>query len=358
MRANMKHSMRMLVLLTVTLMTMQSVRAADGPPPAQVKVGKVTQQEVAQNRSVIGVLYYERTSEISTEVAGLVKTVRVSQGDHVKQGDILVELNSEILDQEIALTRTRIEQAQLRIENTRKNFERLDKLYKQAGVSEKDFDDAEYTYQDARKEKQASENTLKKLLIQKQRSIIAAPFDGIILTKDVDSGAWVQQGKQLVSLGSSEDLFVRAPIAENLLQFVEMGATVPVTVTAFEQQISGTVIDIDPVADVKTKNVFLKIKIAPLPLVAQNLSATVHVPAGPKQQLQVLPRAAVIKFQGKDFIYTVKEGKAAILPVNIVTFMGESVAVDDAYITPGLSVVVEGNERLRPDQPVTIAGEI
>lgn len=354
----MKCSMRTLVLLTVTLMMMQPVRAEDGPPPAQVKVTKVKQQEVAQTRSVIGVLYYERTSEISTEVAGLVDSVRVSQGDHVKQGDVLVELNTEILEQEIALTRTRIEQAQLRISMTRKNFERLDKLYKQAGVSEKDFDDAEYTYQDAQKEKQAAENNLKKLLIQKRRSVISAPFDGIILAKDVDTGAWVQQGKQLVSLGSSEDVFVRAPIAEDLLRFVETGSTVPVTITAFELQVKGTVIDIDPVADVKTKNIFVKIKIAPLPLMAQNMSATVHVPAGPKQQLQVLPRAAVVKFQGKDFIYTVKDGKAAILPVNIVTFTGESVAVDNPYIVPGMVVVVEGNERLRPDQPVTVAGEI
>lgn len=357
MRVEMKYRVHVLVLLTVIFGISQPGGAADAPPPAGVVVSKVVQQEVSQNRSVIGVLYYERISNISTEVAGLVETVQVSQGDHVKLGDTLVVLNTEILEQEIALTRTRIEQAQLRIGNTQKNFKRLEKLYKQAGVSEKDFDDAEYAYQDAQKEKQANEDTLKKLLIQKKRSVIAAPFAGIILTKDVDSGAWVQQGKQLVSLGSSEDLFVRAPIAENLLQFVEIGANVPVSVTAFGQQTSGTVVDIDPVADVKTKNIFLKIKIAPLPLIAQNMSATVHVPASTKQKLQVLPRAAVIKFQGKDFIYTVKENKAAILPVNIVTFMGESVAVDNPYIVPGMIVVVEGNERLRPDQPVTIAGE-
>lgn len=331
--------------------------AADGPPPANVVVAKVTQQEMAQTRSVIGVLYYERFSDISTEVSGLVDAVKVSQGDRVKKGDVLVELNTEILEQEIALTRTRLEQAELRIDNTRKNFKRLEKLYNESGVSEKDFDDAHYTYQDAQKEKQATQDSLKKLLIQKRRSVITAPFGGIILSKDVDSGAWVQQGRQLVKIGSSEDLYVRAPIAENMLQFIEMGESVPVTITAFQLEIQGTVVDIDPVADVKTKNVFLKINIPSLPLVAQNMSATVHVPASSKRQLSVFSRAALIKFQGKDFVYTVKEGKAAILPVNIITFMGESVGVDNPYIVPGMSVVVEGNERLRPDQPVMVAGE-
>jgi len=359
MREGGKGSVSIVLLLGVicAMCIFSGLAAAQGPPPARVIVSKVMEQEIAQSRSVIGILYYERTSDISTEVAGLVEVVRVNQGDNVRAGDVLVELNTEILDQEIVLTRTRIAQAELRIINTQKNFKRLENLFENKGVSEKDFDDALYAYQDAQKEKQANEDNLKKLLIQKKRSVITAPFAGVILTKNVDSGAWVQQGKQLVSLGSINDLYVRAPIAEALLQYIRMGEEVPVIITAFGEEKSGTVVDIDPVADVKTKNVFLKIKIEPLPLVAQNMSAMVHVPASPKTQLRVLPRAAIIKNQGRDFVYTIKEGKASILPVHVVTFMGEKVAVDNPYIVAGMDVVVEGNERLRPDQPVVIAGE-
>ena len=84
------------------------------------------------------------------------------------------------------------------------------------------LDSAYKIRQIAEKEKQAKEDTLQKLLIQKRRSQIKAPYDGIILTKDVDVGAWVQQGKKLVSIGSSSDLYVRAPVAENFLQFIEV----------------------------------------------------------------------------------------------------------------------------------------
>jgi multidrug efflux pump subunit AcrA (membrane-fusion protein) len=167
----------------------------------------------------------------------------------------------------------------------------------------------------------------------------------------------VQPGKQLVSIGSSEDLIVRAPIAESTLQFIEIGQQVPVTINAYGKEIMGTIADIDPVADLKTKNVFLKISIPELPLVAQNLSATVSVPVSDRRNLSIISRAALIKFQGKDFVYTIKDGKAAILPVNIVTFLGDRVGVDNPYIQPGMELVVEGNERLRPDQPVAVAGE-
>ncbi len=330
---------------------------AAGPPPAKVVVAKVVQEEVSENQSVIGVLYYERTSDVSTEVGGLVESIKVNQGEKVKKGDLLVSLNTEILDSEISLTRIRIEQISLRIENAKKNYERLEKIYRQAGVSEKIYDDALFTYRDAEMEKQASQDSLNKLLIQKRRSRITAPFDGIILSKDVDAGAWVQQGKKLVAIGSSTDLFVRAPVAENLLQFIEIGEKVAVTITAFNKKVEGKIVNIDPVADVKTKNVFLKINIPPLPLVAQNMSASVYVSSSPKRKLSILLRAALVKFQGKDFVYTVKEGKAAILPVNIVSYMGDRIGVDNPYIVPGMVVVVEGNERLRPDQAVSVMGE-
>ena len=330
---------------------------AGGPLPSQVRVAAVVEEEVSQTRAVIGLLYYDRISEISTELAGLVDRVEVKQGDRVKKGDPLVILNTEILDKEISYQKSRIEQIELRIANAKKNFSRLERLFDKSGVSEKEYDDALFTYQDAQKEKQAVQATLEKLLIQKTRSHIPAPFDGIILTKDVDSGSWVQPGKQLVSIGSSDDLFVRAPIAETTLQYIERGQEVPVTITAFNTELQGIIVDIDPVADMKTKNVFLKISVPPLPLVAQNMSATVSVPVSERLKLSIFSRAALVKFQGEDFVYTVKEGKAAILPVNIVAFLGDRVGVDNPSIVPGMSLVVEGNERLRPDQPVVVAGE-
>ena len=331
--------------------------AADGPPPAKVRTAPVIQEEVSKNRPVIGVLYYERTSNISTELAGLVDRVEVNQGDKVSEGTALVRLNTDILDKEITYQKALIERINLKIANAKKNYIRLERLFNNSGVSEKDYDDALFTYQDAQKEKTAIEATLQKMLIQKKRSIIPAPFDGIILSKDVDSGSWVQQGKQLVSIGSTKDLSIRAPIAETTLQFFERGQSVDVTINAFNREMKGTIVDIDPVADLKTKNIFLKIKIPEQPLVAENMSATVQVPISKKQKLSILSRAAVIKFQGKDFVYTVKDGKAAIMPINIVAYLGERVGTDTPYIVPGMRLVVEGNERLRPDQPVVVEGE-
>ena len=285
------------------------------------------------------------------------KTVKVREGDLVKEGSPLVSIDTEILNKEIALSQTRVEQIELRIQHAKKNYKRLEELYAKDGVSERDYDDALYIYQDSLKEKQAAEDRLATLLIKKRKSVITAPFDGVILEKKIDTGDWVQQGKLLISIGSTNDLFVRVPVAETLLQFINIGEQVPVEVNAFKKEISGTIEDIAPTADPQTKNIFLKIRIPAMEKVAANMSATVFVPTSTPKKLSIIPRDALIKFQGKDFVYSVKDNKAAILPVNIVTFLGDKIGADTQYFVPGMPVVIEGNERLQPDQPVTIAGE-
>lgn len=330
---------------------------AQEQPPAKVMTAAVTQREVAKNRPFIGLVFYDRQSKTSSEVAGLVEEVTVSAGDRVAKGIPLVHLNTDILDTEIALARTRVDQTSLQAELARKNFERQKSLLASRGASQKKYDDAQYDLQNARMEKVAANQTLDKLLLEKKKSTITAPFDGVILEKLLDSGDWVQQGGPVVSIGSSNDLFIRVPVGEKLMPFIQLGEEVNITITAFNKEITGTIDTIEPLADAKTKNIFVKIRISPLELIAENMSATVHLPISAKQQLAILPRDALIKFQGGDFVYTVKEGKAAILPVNIVTFLGDQVAADNPYFVAGMPVVIEGNERLRPDQPVVVGEE-
>lgn len=175
--------MRLLhTLLAITLM-LPTLATAQEMPPAKVIVTKVIQEDIAQNQSMLGTLYYERVSHVSTELAGLVAMVHVKEGDRIKKGTSLFVLNTEILDIDIKLTKTRIAQIALRIENAEKNFKRLERLYAKEGVSEKDYEDALYSHQDEIKEKQALEDGLQKLLIQKNGATSKHPLTGWYSTR-------------------------------------------------------------------------------------------------------------------------------------------------------------------------------
>ncbi len=349
--------MRFFLLVIMFFLSLALNGLCQEPPPAKVKTTPVTQEDVARNKAFLGLLYYDRMSHVASEVAGLVEKVEVRAGSIVDEKTLLVQLNTDLLDQDIELGKTRVAQAALEIESAKRDFERQKSLLQKKGASQKKYDDARFALKNARMEKEAAGQSLKRLELQREKSLISAPFQGVILEKQVDSGDWVQQGGQVVTIGASESLFVKVPVGERLLQYIHKGTEVDVTINAFGTAIKGVIDSIDPRADAKTKNVFVKVRIPPVQNSAENMSATVHLPISAKQQLSIIPRDALIKFQGQDFVYTIKDGKAAILPVNIVTFLGNRVAADNPYFVSGMEVITEGNERLRPDQPITVMAE-
>ncbi|MCL7488870.1 MAG: efflux RND transporter periplasmic adaptor subunit [Desulfobulbaceae bacterium] len=346
--------MRILLLFLISSIFSLATGHAQEQPPAKVVVRHITREVVAENQTFIGVLDYDRTSRVSSEVAGLVQDVLVREGQRMKKGDPLIRLDTEILDQEIAMYETRIQQDQLSIDHARKNLTRFEKLLARKGTSERIYDDTLHEYQDLRMEKKLSGIELEKLLTRQRKSVIKAPFDGIILEKNIETGDWVQQGKQLVSIGSLNDTIIRVPAEESILRFIAVGDKVPLTINALGREMTGTILQISPKADIRTKNIFIKVAIAPFDDMIANMSATVHLPTSDARELSIIPRDALVRFEGKDFVYTVKEGKASLVPVTPVTFLGRTVGADDPHLTEGLPVVVEGNERLRPDQPVTM----
>jgi len=349
--------MRVLKILLILLFLNGSLVYAQNEPPARVVTSKIVFQNVAHNRSFIGTLYYERISHLSSEVTGLVTKINVRTGDKVNQDSSLIYLDRQILEKEILIHKTRIEQEKLNINHMQKKYHRVESLFKKGTISENDYDDAEFALKEALLKEKSAGTILEKLLIQKSQKVIKAPFDGIILEKNVDSGDWVQPGKVLLRIGSVNDLFIKVPVAETMLKFISQGQKVPVIITAYNKKMVGTIENLSPEADAKTKNIFLKIRIPMLNRVAENMSATVFIPTSTEKKLAMISRDALVDFQGKDFVYTIKEKKAVMLPINIVTYLDNMVGADNEHFVQGMPIVVEGNERLQPGQAVVTAGD-
>ncbi|MBW1911826.1 MAG: efflux RND transporter periplasmic adaptor subunit, partial [Deltaproteobacteria bacterium] len=316
---------------------------------------------VAENTPIIGVLYFDRVSGLSTEVAGMVKSVHFREGDRIKRGAVLLNLSTDFIDKEIELAETRIDEISVRIERADKDLERYGTLVRHKAIREKVHEDVGFERRELIKQRDALRKQLEitrlkkaKSIIRAPLSIIRAPFDGIVLAKGMDVGDWIDPGKEFCRIGSTEDVFVKVPIAEELLPYSGKGDIVNVTINAFDKRVRGKIAGILPVADPRTKNVMLKIRLPQMEIVVENMSATVYVPVSKRKRLKLIPRDALVNFQGKDIIYTVKEGKAAVLPIHIVAFVDEFAALDNKEIPKGMIVVVDGNDRLRPGQPVQI----
>jgi membrane fusion protein (multidrug efflux system) len=323
-------------------------------PPAKVVVARIQEKTVVENTPIIGVLYFDKVSSLSTEVAGLVKSVHFREGDRVKKGGVLLTLNTDFIDKDIELAVTKIEQISVQIEKTDKDLTRFKRLYHQQAIPEREYDDVGFKRRDLIKQRDALKKQLEIARLKKAKSFIQAPFNGVILAKKAEVGDWIAPGRELCRIGSSEDVFVKVPVAEELLVYSNKGHVVDVTVNAFDKKLKGTIVGIMPVADARTKNVMLKIRLPRMETAVENLSATVFVPVSGRKRLKLVPRDALVTLQGKDIVFTVNDNKAVPVPIHIVSFLGEFAGIKTSDVPDGTMVVVDGNERLRPEQPVEI----
>jgi RND family efflux transporter MFP subunit len=352
---------RIFLILSVLLFPVLASAQRGDAPPARVRVAEVAEKERAENAGFVGLVYFDRVSGLSAEVAGQVETSEYRAGDTVNADEVLATLNTDFLDKDIALEKAQIEQVNVRIKKAEKNLRRYRDLFRQEAASEIDYDNLNFDYQELVQQRAVIRQRLAKIELQREKCVIRSPFDAVILEKNVEPGEWVNPGGMLYRLGASSDVFVKVPVAENLFPYAQKARNVEVVLNAYDRRVSGEVIGLLPEAEAQTKNILLKVRLGALSdigvSVAENMSATVFLPVSETKTLRVFPRDALVKDRGNNVVYVVEDGKAAVKPVNVVAYMGTEVGVDNENIEPGMSVVVDGNERLNPGQPVQIAEE-
>ena len=107
-------------------------------PPLLVTTVVVEEGAIQKMSDFVGITYFARISEVATDLEGLVTRINFDEGDRVKKGDELVQLDSQILEAEIAGAWAAFEQNQVDLENARRDFERIDGLFKEGSISETD----------------------------------------------------------------------------------------------------------------------------------------------------------------------------------------------------------------------------
>ncbi len=343
------------IIIALALVMGANIAPALAQPPAKVVVTKVFEKETTKSNLIMGVIDFDKSSGISSEISGLIKSQNITEGAVIKKGFALVHMNTDFIENSIAMTRMEIEQIEIKIQSTQRNLDRYDILLKKDITSKKMFEDYADMLKEQQKQKEITTKKLERLKLEKQKSVIYAPFDGVILEKYKNEGEWLNPGEPVCLLASRDDMVVSVAVSEDLIPFMQSGTKVSFSVPALNRSFTGKIIPFAPVEDIKSKTFKIKIAAPHFKEALQNMSVAVNVPVSKKMKLKMIKRDALVLFQGKNFVYTVKEGKAKILPVNIVSYEDEYMGVDNPYIVPGMPVVVDGNDRLRPDQDVTVA---
>ena len=321
-----------------------------GPPPARVTVAQVKTGMVAPQSEFIATIFYQEISETASETSGLATDVRFEEGLRVTKGQILVTLGSDILRKRLKAAKLKYEQVLSELEIARIDLKRRQALYEKKSISEQAYDENRYRVIGSEKHAASLNAQVEQLAIELEKKIIRAPFDGVVIKRHVDRGEWISEGETVAVIGKDDIVDIVAQLPEQLIQYVKIG--MQVTATANGQDFKGTVNAIVPKGDVSTRTFPVKIRTPNRFALIEGMSAKVTMPKGEVKKTLIVPRDAVIAKFDQTVVFTAQDGKAAMLPVQVIGFEGLDAGVASPDLKEGMLVVVDGNERLRNGQGI------
>ncbi|MFP4314904.1 MAG: efflux RND transporter periplasmic adaptor subunit [Desulfovibrionales bacterium] len=326
--------------------------AQQDPRPALVVVSESEQGLINPTTGFVGTIYFAEVSQVAAELSGLIMSLTFEEGRPVQKNAPLVRLNSELLETKIHSQHAQLLQVRAQLESEQRTLSRMEQLFQKGNVSEQEYDLARFNEMAMSRRAESLEADLQRLKIELRKSTIAAPFQGIVLERHVSPGEWVNPGDPVATIADTSTADVIVNIPEAVIPFVGVGSSVIVQVRDSER--TGVVHAVIPLGDESSRTIPVKIRVHETNGLAQGMQARVFLPTGPQQEAIIVPRDALISRRGQNFIYAAVDGAALMIPVQILGYQGNSIGVSGEGLQPGLDIVIKGNERLQPGQPVQI----
>lgn len=249
---------------------------------------------------------------ISPEMNGRIEKIHVKKGQRVKDGQLLVSLNSDAIDNQIKGVKSSLELAT-------KTFQKLDTLWKQNIGSEID-------YLSAKNNKESLESQLETLVAQKRMSQIKAPFNGIVDKIFPKKGELAMPGVPVIEFVNLSKLSVTADVSESFIGLINTGQIVELSFSALpDLKIKTPVKRVSKVITSASRTFEIEMEIDnPEEKIKPNIVSTIKINDFSSDKAFVVPSLAIRKDITGNYVYIVenKEDK------NIVS---------KKYVKPGLS---------------------
>jgi RND family efflux transporter MFP subunit len=346
------------------------------PKPLVVPLATAREIVSGGNRTLLNASGYvtaRRDATVSSKVTGLVMEILVEEGMRVIAGQVLARLDASNIEASLRLAearsasvRTAVGETRASLELAERELERVRRLSAAKVVSESEIDraSAEASVLRARLERQSAEIVVaeREAAVWRQQfedTVIRAPFDGIVTSKNAQPGEIISPMSAgggftrtgictIVDMGSLE---VEVDVNESYINRVTPGQPVVATLDSYpDWPIPAKVIAIIPTADRQKATVRVRVGFDALdPRILPDMSLKVAFQstesgAAPKRAV-ALPREAVRRIDGRDIVWVVRDGTVERRAVTVEDTRGEEVTLA-AGLAAGETVVLAGPAEL------------
>ena len=316
-----------------------------------VNTTKVIKGEVNPLEEFIGTLKFSKTSAVASQTNGVVNSINFEAGDKVKKGEVLLRIDSEILDAQISSLRASVNIAKIDLENNTRNYNRYYELMRQKSISQKVYDDSYFKFNISKQNLNMVEAKLNEQLINKVNKTIKAPYDAVVVEQNIELAEWASAGKTITTIVSTNEVDLIFNLPTSYVYKLNNKDNYEIILKG-EKIVSKLYANIAK-GDTRTRTFPVKFKAkVNNDFLYDGMEVKINLPRTKKQTALMVPRDAVIKRFGKDVIFLDVKGIANMLPVQILGYTLENVAVSAKGLSEGASVVIKGNERIFPKQAI------
>lgn len=217
------------------------VRFTAAKPEAGILTETLSRGDMENSVTATGTVEPLEQVEVGTQVSGIIAKIYVDYNSQVKEGQIIAELDKDVLETELASAKLSVESNKNEYEYQQKNYNRTKSLYEQSLVSESEYETAEYNYNKAKIAYQQAVAQEDKARTNLGYATIYSPIDGVVISRAVEEGQTVASSYSTPTLFTiANDLRkvqVVADVDEADIGSVHEGAEVSFSVDAYPGEI-------------------------------------------------------------------------------------------------------------------------
>ena len=215
----------------------QAPRSPAAPPPAEMRVTVVHPEKVPSTVTLDlpGQLQAYTDAPIFAQTSGYLKAWHFDIGAKVKANDILAEIDTPEVDQELAQAKGQFQVAQSALKLSLVTYQRNQDLFNRRIIAAQDRDTSADTYAENQATAAADEANIDRLNALEAFKLVRAPFDGIVTARDTDIGAYVAAGSgtQLFRVARTSPLRIYVNVSQEFAQLIKIGVEGDLTVPGF-----------------------------------------------------------------------------------------------------------------------------
>jgi RND family efflux transporter MFP subunit len=316
---------------------------ATPPAPLAVNVVTVAVQQWPSIYEATGTVRARSSAVISAKWMGYVREVKVQVGDRVREGQLLVALDSRDLDassgraagarEEVRNTIPEVDSAvaaaKANFDLVQVTFKRMNELYGKKSISDQEFDEAsakvkvaEAAYEMARAKRTQldaklaqADQEVRATEVTRSYAEVQAPFAGLVTAKSVDPGNLAVPGAPLLTI-ERDGYRLEASVEESRLATVRVGQTVAVTLDGINRSFDARVSEIVPAVDAASRAYIVKIDLPSTPALRSGMFGRAMFQIGSRSPLTI-PAGAVNERGQLQSVFAVDNGVARMRLVTL-----------------------------------------